>query len=85
MRIITCNVPKSYLDAIDKLTTKKDRPGIYPSRSELIRVAVREWLINELETAEAFEQLTKSKTNESRHEISTKEVSQTTFYKKISL
>lgn len=29
---------------------------IYPSRSELIRFAIREWLIQELESAQAFEE-----------------------------
>ncbi|WP_457558231.1 ribbon-helix-helix domain-containing protein [Candidatus Harpocratesius sp.] len=52
MRIITVNVPVSYLTAIDKLTGQE---GLYPSRSELIRVAVREFLINELSTAKAFQ------------------------------
>lgn len=52
IRIITCNVPESFLRAINNLTGKN---GIYPSRSELIRLAVREWLIRELESAQAFE------------------------------
>ena len=29
---------------------------IYPSRSELIRIAIREWIIKELESAQAFEE-----------------------------
>ena len=53
MRIITVNVPQSYLKAIDKLT---GRSGLYPSRSELIRVAVKEFLVNELDTAKDFKQ-----------------------------
>ncbi|MHA1474587.1 MAG: ribbon-helix-helix domain-containing protein [Promethearchaeota archaeon] len=53
IRIITCNVPESYLRAIKKLTGKKK---IYPSRSELIRIAIREWVIKELESAKAFEE-----------------------------
>jgi len=44
MRVITINVPESYLSAIKKLVGV-----IYPSRSELIRVALREFLIRELE------------------------------------
>ena len=44
MRIITINVPESYLSAIKKLVGT-----IYPSRSELIRVALREFFIRELE------------------------------------
>ncbi|MHA1766021.1 MAG: ribbon-helix-helix domain-containing protein [Promethearchaeota archaeon] len=50
---MTCNVPESYLRAIDKLTGKK---RIYPSRSELIRLAIREWLLKELESASSFEE-----------------------------
>ena len=45
MKIVTVNIPESYLDAINKLIGEK---GIYPSRSELIRVATREFLIKEL-------------------------------------
>lgn len=47
MRIITVNLPESYLKAMDKLIGEK---AFYPSRSELIRVAAREFLIKELET-----------------------------------
>ena len=54
MRIITVNLPLSYVRAIEKLTGKN---GMYPSRSELIRVAVREFIIKELETAESFKKL----------------------------
>lgn len=46
---MTVNIPESYLDYIEKLVGEK---GIYPSRSELIRVAVREFLIKELALAE---------------------------------
>lgn len=55
LRIITVNLPESYLKAIDSLTNKPERLGLYPSRSELIRVAVREFLIKELEAAKQFE------------------------------
>ena len=51
MRIITVNLPLSYLRAIDSLTGDG---GLYPSRSELIRVAVRDFLIRELKAAESF-------------------------------
>lgn len=51
MRVLTVNLPISYLNAIAKLTGED---GICPSRSELIRVAVREFLINELEAAKSF-------------------------------
>ena len=53
MRIITVNIPHTYLRAIDKLT---GRQGLFPSRSELIRVAVREFLINELKIVEPIKQ-----------------------------
>lgn len=53
MRIITINVPNSYLNAMDSLTGEN---GLYPSRSELIRVAVKDFLIKELEAAKAFSQ-----------------------------
>ena len=45
------NLPVSYLKAIESLTGNE---GLYPSRSELIRVAVREFLIKELEAAKSF-------------------------------
>jgi len=48
MKIVTVNVPESYIDAIQKLVGEK---GLYPSRSELIRCAVREFLIRELKIA----------------------------------
>lgn len=52
IRIITINIPESYIRAIKVLTTGPD--ALYPSRSELIRVAVREFLIKELEAAKSF-------------------------------
>ena len=53
MRIITVNLPKPYLEAIDKMT---GRQGLFPSRSELIRVAVREWILKEIQAAKKFKQ-----------------------------
>jgi len=52
MKVLTCNLPESYLNAIAILTRNKN--GIYPSRSELIRVAVREFLIKELKAGKTF-------------------------------
>ena len=49
MKIVTVNVPESYIEAIKKLI---GQGGLYPSRSELIRVAVREFLLKELKLAE---------------------------------
>ncbi|MFX0057322.1 MAG: ribbon-helix-helix domain-containing protein [Candidatus Hodarchaeota archaeon] len=48
MKIVTVNVPESYIDAINKLIGDK---GLYPSRSELIRCAVRDFLLKELKAA----------------------------------
>ena len=48
MKIVTVNVPESYIDAIEKLIGEN---GLYPSRSELIRCAVREFLLKELRMA----------------------------------
>lgn len=53
MKIITVNLPESYLKAIDSLTGDN---ALYPSRSELVRVAVREFLITELSAAQNFTQ-----------------------------
>lgn len=52
MKIVTVNVPESYVDAIKKLVGEN---GLYPSRSELIRVAVREFLLRELSIANNIE------------------------------
>ena len=51
MKIVTVNVPEPYINAIDKLT---GNDGLYPSRSELIRVAVRDFIIKELKAAKNF-------------------------------
>jgi len=45
---VTVNVPESYITAINKLI---GCDGLFPSRSELIRVAVREFLIKEITNA----------------------------------
>ncbi|MBA7492428.1 hypothetical protein ES702_02978 [subsurface metagenome] len=50
MKIVTINVPESYIDFINKLIGFN---GLYPSRSELIRCAVREFLIKELKMAKS--------------------------------
>ena len=44
MRIITVKIPEAYVRELDELV----RLGIYPSRSEAIRVALRELLKKEL-------------------------------------
>lgn len=52
MKIVTINVPESYITAIKELTGEN---GLYPSRSELIRCAVREFLLKELDLARSME------------------------------
>lgn len=49
IKIVTINIPESYVDAMEKLVGEN---GLYPSRSELVRVAVREFLLKELKIAE---------------------------------
>lgn len=48
IKICTVNVPEEYIDAIKKLINEN---GLYPSRSELIRSAVRQFLLKELKRA----------------------------------
>jgi Arc/MetJ-type ribon-helix-helix transcriptional regulator len=48
MKIITINLPEAYLGAIQILNDL----GIYPSRSEAIRIALRGFLENELKFSE---------------------------------
>lgn len=48
LKIVTVNIPESYLESIERLIGEN---GLYPSRSELIRCAVREFLIKELRMA----------------------------------
>ncbi|MEA3248427.1 MAG: ribbon-helix-helix domain-containing protein [Nanoarchaeota archaeon] len=48
IKIVTCNVPESYIEAINKLIGEG---GLFPSRSELVRVATREFLLKELRMA----------------------------------
>ena len=56
MKIITVNLPVPYIKTIEGLVGDK---GLYPSRSELIRVALRDFLIKELEIARNFPQFKK--------------------------
>ncbi len=48
MKIVTVNIPETYLESIKRLIGED---GLYPSRSELIRCAVRDFLIKELKRA----------------------------------
>lgn len=49
IKIVTVNIQERYLEPIKKLVGPN---GLYPSRSELIRVAVREFLLKELVVAD---------------------------------
>ena len=51
MKIITINLPEKYLSAIQILNDM----GIYPSRSEAIRIALKNFLSEELKMYEALE------------------------------
>jgi len=48
MKIITVNLPVMFINKIKGLVGDE---ALYPSRSELIRVAIRDFLIKELKTA----------------------------------
>lgn len=51
MKILTVNLPVTYLKMIDGLVGEN---ALYPSRSELIRVALRDFLLHEMEQAPKF-------------------------------
>lgn len=57
MKIITINVPESYVKQMDSMIGEDE---IYPSRSELVRVAVREFLIRLLNPLKEIQNLNKS-------------------------
>ncbi|MFX1379092.1 MAG: ribbon-helix-helix domain-containing protein [Promethearchaeota archaeon] len=64
MKIITINLPEKYLQAIQILNDM----GVYPSRSEAIRIALDDFLTNELKMFkdlddESFKMLIRSKSN----------------------
>jgi Arc/MetJ-type ribon-helix-helix transcriptional regulator len=64
MKIITINLPEKYLQAIQILNDM----GVYPSRSEAIRIALHDFLANELKMFkdlddESFKMLIRSKSN----------------------
>jgi Arc/MetJ-type ribon-helix-helix transcriptional regulator len=52
MKIITINLPEKYLSAIKILNDL----GIYPSRSEAIRIALRDFLTEELKMYEELDE-----------------------------
>jgi len=51
MKIITINLPEKYISAIQILNDL----GLYPSRSEAVRVALRDFLSNELKFYQEIE------------------------------
>jgi Arc/MetJ-type ribon-helix-helix transcriptional regulator len=62
MKIITINLPEKYLQAIQILNDM----GVYPSRSEAIRIALEDFLTKELKMFkdlddESFKMLIRSK------------------------
>lgn len=57
MRIMTANIPQEYLNMIEKLV----EIGLFPSRSEAIRMAVHNWLITKIEDLISFRKLVDSK------------------------
>lgn len=64
MKIITINLPEKYLQAIQILNDM----GVYPSRSEAIRIALHQFLTNELKMFndledDSFKMLIRSKSN----------------------
>lgn len=58
---MTVNISESDIESIEKLVGSK---GLYPSRSELIRVAVREFLLKELVIADKMAKYKKEEIEE---------------------
>ena len=52
MRVITVKVPKAYLEELNRLV----EAGLFPSRSEAIRIAIRDLLRRELWAARGVKQ-----------------------------
>ena len=44
MKLITINLPESYIKDLDKLVSE----DMYPNRAEAIRIAVRDMLVSEI-------------------------------------
>ena len=51
MKITTINIPNAYLDCIEVLVNM----GFYPSRSEAVRVALKQFLTDEADIIEDLE------------------------------
>lgn len=44
MKVVTICMPERYVDGVDELIAE----GMYPNRSEVIRIAIRDLLVDEL-------------------------------------
>ena len=66
MKIVTVNLPESYIKAMKKLVGPE---GLYPSRSELIRCATRAFLEKEISLSKMFDKtmVQKEKAEETNH------------------
>lgn len=53
MKVICIRLPEQYVKAMDELI----RIGTYPSRSEFIRAAIRDYLKRELEASVEFRKI----------------------------
>lgn len=54
-KVITLNLPDKYCDALEVLVGQ----GVYPNRSEALRVALKKFLLKELELDKDFESFRK--------------------------
>ena len=43
MRVVTVHLPEAYIDAIDQLVRRR----LYPNRAEAIRMAIRDFIMEE--------------------------------------
>lgn len=48
MKVVTVHLPEAYIDAIDELVRRR----LYPNRAEAIRMAVRDFIREEVRTIE---------------------------------
>jgi Arc/MetJ-type ribon-helix-helix transcriptional regulator len=65
MKIVTINIPDQYLDCIEVMI----QMGFFPSRSEAVREALKQFLVNEVDinhalTSEGFQQLKRQQLEE---------------------
>ncbi len=48
MKVVTVHLPEAYIEAIDQLVKRK----LYPNRAEAIRMAVRDFIMEEATISE---------------------------------